>query len=94
MLQVFAIVVGKNLPNEPVAGKDVQAHRRFGMVGVLRPAFDDLRRNPIDKAAQVAGSPLLIARHQSGAARNALPYGLDLVAFIKSWRTIPSADNR
>ena len=94
MLQVFAIKVGENLPNEPIADKDVQAHRRFGVIRVLRPAFDDLRRDPIDEAAQGAGSRRLIARHQSGAQGDAPPYRLDLIAFIKPWCAIPSAGNR
>ena len=51
--EVRAITIGQNLADHPTTA-NVETDRRLGMVDVLRPAFDDMRRDPIDKAAQLA----------------------------------------
>ena len=37
--EVCAVTVGKNLPDQPTVGIDVETYRRFGVVNVLRPTF-------------------------------------------------------
>jgi len=54
VFEVLAITIGENLPEQSSAGENVETDRRFGMVGVLRPAFDDTRCDPIDKAPRSA----------------------------------------
>ena len=54
LFEVFAIAIGQNLTDQSAVGINVETDRRLGMIDVLRPAFDDMRRDPIDKAAQLA----------------------------------------
>ena len=51
LFEVFAIAVGQHLTDQPTARIDVEAHWRLGMLDVLRPGFDDDRRDQIDIAA-------------------------------------------
>ena len=54
LLEILSITIGQYLTNQSVTGKDVQTNRRFRMIDVLRPAFKDMRRDPIDETAQLA----------------------------------------
>ncbi len=68
LLKVLAIAIGENLADQSAAGVNVETDRRFGMFRVLRPTFDDMRRDPIDRAAQrtarsaIASTPVRRAR--------------------------------
>ncbi len=86
--EIAAIAIGQNLTDQSAADINVETDRRFGMIDVLRPAFDDVRRDPVDKAAQIGGQGCFVSRFQSGAHRKALPDRPDLVAFIKPSRAI------
>ena len=95
LLEILAITIGQYLTNQSVAGKDVQTNRRLRMIDVLRPAFNDMRRDPIDKAAQLcpltSSSP---SEAKSGAQRDAPPDRLHLVAIVKPRRAILRSDRR
>ena len=92
--KIVAIAIGENLADQSAANVNVETDRRCGVVDVLRPALDDMRRYPIDKAAQVAGPRRLITRRQSGAQRNPPPDRLKFVAFIKPCRAIARERSR
>ncbi len=84
--EVFSIEVGERLPDQMSVGVDVEADRRFGMVGVLGPAGDQLRVGDIDVAAERAARRC--AEYKPGAGGQAQPYRLDLEARIRPRRAV------
>ena len=92
MLEVFAVAVGQSSADERASSQNVKTDRRFRKVGVLRPAFDQMRRNPINKAPERAGGHLVV-RAQACAPRNSLPDRLKLVALINPRREVMRGSN-
>ena len=53
-LEILAIAISQNLTDQFIAIVDVKADGHFGMIDVLRPAFDQVWRGPIHMATQRA----------------------------------------
>ena len=71
LLEVRAVPVGERLPDQPTAGIDVETNRRFGIIRILRPAFNAFAANAVDKAAYITNRRYCIAAAAS-PARNAI----------------------
>ena len=53
--KIGTMTIGKHLPDQPVAGVNVETHRRLGVLRILRPAGNDAGADKIHLAAQWAG---------------------------------------
>ena len=76
--EVGAVAVGQGACDQHVVDKDIEADRCFRVVGVLRPASDDVGRKAVDLTFQRHGAARLAG---AGAFTEALADGLELVAF-------------